>query len=376
MATLPGFGITVPDPVPQYDYRNDPMVMNADYSTVPNLSGLDLTSLGMGGAYVPPTTSTTAAAAPAAPAKSAEDLYWEQQAAYAAQDRLNKQNALIEITRNYFQQNNMAEFVAGMEKYVRMGYSGDEIMVLLSNDKDYQAAWQKRFSGNALRKQNGLAELLPASYIELEQGYKQLYLKYGVPSTLFDSPDDFAALIGNDVSAVEVNDRLGMAARYLNYAGNAEVKEQLRSIYNMTDGEMMAYVLDPKRTQSYLESETRRNFNRANVGGAAATQGIQLASEFRDEIADLYSSQNTDNSFGDASQRFGVVAQESPLYQRLGALSGVEADANELVREQFDMTGGSAVTTKKRGLASQERARFSGSSGLGSTSLSAGQRAQ
>lgn len=324
---------------------------------------------GTGGGAPPPPSAPP-------PGPSAEDLYWKQMADYAAQDRTNKQNALIEITRNYFAQNNMAEFIAGMEKYVRMGYSGDEVMIMLSNDAQYQAAWQKRFSGNALRKQNGLAELLPASYLQLEQGYKQLYLKYGVPSTLFDSPDDFANLIGNDVSVVEVNDRLGMAARYINYAGNAEVKKQLQDIYNMTDGELMAYVLDPKRTQSYLESETRRNFNRANVGGAAATQGVQLASEFRDEIADLYSSQNTDASFGDANQRFGVVAQESPLYQRLGALSGVEANANELVREQFDMAGGAAVGTKKKGLASQERARFSGQSGLGSTALSAGQRAQ
>lgn len=331
-----------------------------------------------------PISSSAPPAAPAAPAggpppppaKSAEDLYWEQMAGYAAADRANQQNALIEITRNYFKQNGMEAFIAGMEKYVRMGYTGDEIMVMLGNDKEYQEAWQKRFAGNALRKQNGLAELLPASYLELEQGYKQQYLKYGVPATLFDSPDDFAALIGRDVSVVEVSDRLGMASRYVNYAGNAEVKKQLQDIYDMTDGEMMAYILDPKRTQAYLESETRRNFNRANVGGAAATQGVQLASDFRNEIADLYTSQGTDASFGDANTRFAAVAQESPLYQRLGALSGEVADARELVREQFDMAGGSAVTTKKRGLASQERARFSGQSGLGNTSLSAGQRAQ
>jgi hypothetical protein len=324
----------------------------------------------------PAPTPGPAAPPPPQTGPSAEDQYWDWRKQQELAQIQQQQNQLIEITKNYFRQNGMEAFIAAMEKYVRAGYDGDSIMVMIRNDPEYRAAWDKRFAGNAARTAKGLTELLPAQYIEMEQGYKQLFLRYGVPTTLFDTPDDFAALIGNDVSAVEVNDRLAMASNYVNYSGNEEVKRQLRDLYGLTDGEMMAYVLDPTRTQDYLASESRRNMNRANVGGAAVTQGVGITAAFRDEIAKAYDSMGTDASFADASNKFGNVAAESPLYARLGALSAVEATSDELIREQFTMAGGAGVANKKRGLASQERARFSGQSGLGSTSLSAGRRAQ
>lgn len=350
------------------------------YNPVTQQYGTTWTTSGPMSSSAPPAAPATPGAAtpPPAAGPSAEDLYWQQMADYAAQDRANQQNQLIEVTKRFFKETGMEAFIAGMEKYVRAGYTGDSLMVMLANDKDYQEAWAKRFAGNAIRKANGLSELLPASYVAMEQGYKQLYQRYGVPATLFDDPSDFADLIGKDVAVTEVNDRLSMASQYVNYSGNAAVRQQLRDLYDMTDGEMMAYVLDPKRTEDYLQSESRRNFNRANVGGAAATAGVTLAADFRDEIAGLYTSIDSSytSTYGDASGKFAAVARDTPGYQRLGALSGVAASADELIREQFDMAGGGAVANKKLGLASAERARFSGQSAVGSTSLSAGRRAQ
>jgi hypothetical protein len=272
----------------------------------------------------------------------------------------------------------MEAFINGMEKYVRAGYSGEDIMVMLKNDAEYKDAWATRFAGNAERVKNGLAELLPASYIAMEQGYKQAMLRHQMPATLFDDPADFASLIANDVSAVEVNDRLQKASDYTNYSGNAEVKRQLRELYGMTDAEMTAYVLDPKKTMSYLDSESRRNLNRANVGGAAATQGVGIQNLLRDEIGGYYDSVNSSytSTFADSTTKFGKVAEQTPAYQRLGALSSEVATADELVREQFNLTGAADVAVKKKGLASQERARFAGQSGLGASSLSAGRAAQ
>jgi hypothetical protein len=43
---------------------------------------------------------------------------------------------------------------------------------------------------------------------------------------------------------------------------------------------------------------------------------------------------------------------------------------DDLVKEQFGMAGGTDVTAKKKKLASQERAAFSGSSGIAQGSLS------
>lgn len=333
---------------------------------------------GYGAGVNPDGTWAKPAAADDTPASTAQDDYWKAKAKAESDYADAQKNQLIATARNYFQQNGMGDFIAAMEKYVTAGYEGDSIMVMIHNDPAYKAAWDKRFAGNATRIKNGLSELLPAEYVSLEQTYKGLLLQYGAPTTLFDDPTDFADLIGKDVSATEMNDRLTKASDYINYEGNADVKQQLRDIYDMTDNEMFAYVLDQTKTADYLNSESRRNLNRANVGGAAATQGVQLTTDFRDEIAGMYTSVNSPytSTFSDSSAKFGTVAQQQPLYKRLGQLSSVAATSNELVREQFGLAGGADVTNKKKGLASQERARFAGQSGLSATALSAGRKAQ
>lgn len=327
-------------------------------------------------AATPQPAGPSAADLAAQAAANSEQAYWDQQKAYAEQARQAQQNQLLAVTKAFFERAGMAEFLAGMEKWVRAGYEGDSVMVMLANDPDYKAAWDKRFAGNLIRREKGLSELLPADYVEMEQGYKSLMLKWGAPATLFDSNDDFAELIGKDVSVTEANDRLAEASGYVNYQGNENVRGQLRDIYGMEDNEMFAYVLDSDRTLDYLQSESRRNLNRANVGGAAATQGVSISQQFRDEIAKMYESASAANAFSDANSKFGQVAAEAPLYTRLGALSSEVATSDELVRDQFAMAGGENVGNKKKALASQERSRFSGQSGLGSTSLSAGRRAQ
>lgn len=287
-------------------------------------------------------------------------------------------NRLVETMRAYFNDNGMGQFVTAMEKYVRLGYEGDSLWVVIKGDPEYQAAWNTRFVANATRKAKGLSELLPSTYVQLEQSYKQLMIKHGVPSTLFDSPDDFAELIGNDVSPVEVNDRLQYASDYINFSGNENVKAQLRSEYGLSDSEMAAYMLDTNRTLQYLSSESRRNMNRANVGGAAMTQGVDIGKTLRDEIAAMFEASGGSgmDTFASSNSRFADVNVQQPAYARLGALSGVAATTEELVREQFDLSGAADVTEKKKTLASQERARFGGSSGLTRTSLSAGRQAR
>jgi hypothetical protein len=49
----------------------------------------------------------------------------------------------------------------------------------------------------------------------------------------------------------------------------------------------------------------------------------------------------------------------------------VQTSTDELVQETFGLGGGAEATTKKRKLASRERAAFAGSSALGQSSLSA-----
>lgn len=282
---------------------------------------------------------------------------------------------LIAALRGFMQTNGMGALLGAMEKYVRAGYTGDAIWVMVREDPEYQAAYAARFAANSERAKLGLAELSPATYIELEQGYKTVMLNRNMPRGLFDSQDDFTRLIARDVSVNEVAARLDTALEYVNFDGNSAVKQQLRDIYGMSDGEMAAYVLDPDRTLDYVQRESNRAQRRAAVGGAAVNTGIGVTAGVRDQISDVLSP-TWQTAYTQATQGFTAVATEAPQYQRLAKMSGLEGTTDELATEQFGLAGAAGVTAKKKTLASQERARFAGSSGLGSTSLSAGRRAQ
>jgi len=299
----------------------------------------------------------------------------DTRSAYDAQrDFLNeqetrRQNNLIATTRQMMNKNGMGALVNAMEKYVRKGYSGDDLWVMVSNDPEYKAAYNERFAANARRAAASLPQLLPATYIELEQGYRTAMMNRGMPEGLFDSQDDFTDLIAKDISVNEVGDRLDLALDYINFEGNVEVKKELREIYGMSDGEMAAYVIDPTKTADYLTRESGNRFRQAGVGGAAENSKVSLAGDLRDEIASMYGASTWETTFADSQQKFTSVAEQQPLYKRLGLLSDAETSSDDLVREQFNTAGAAEAAAKKSKLASQERARFGGRSALSKASL-------
>ena len=314
-----------------------------------------------GGDTTPDTTTDTSSG----DTRSAYDAQMD----FMNSQETRRQDNLIATTRQMMTQNGMGELVAAMEKYVRKGYSGDDLWVMVSNDPEYNAAYNKRFAANARRAAAGLPQLLPATYIELEQGYRTAMMNRGMPEGLFDSQDDFTDLIAKDISVNEVEDRLDLALDYINFEGNAGVKKELREIYGMTDGEMAAYVVDPTKTADYLTRESGRRFRQASVGGAAENSKVSLADDLRDEIATMYGGSTWQTTFSDSQQKFTSVAEQQPLYKRLGLLSNVETSSDDLVKEQFNTAGAAEAASKKSRLASQERARFGGRSALSKTSL-------
>ena len=294
---------------------------------------------------------------------------YDAQMDYLREQEIARQNNLINTMRVFMGENGMSALMDGMVKYVKQGYTGDQLWIMVSNDDAYKAEYNKRFAANEERAKKGLSRLLPATYIELEKGYRSAMMSRGMPEGLFDENEDFTNLIANDVSVVEVEGRLDTALDYINFEGNSAVKSELREIYGLTDGEMAAYVLDPDRTLDYLERESKSSMRKAAVGGSATNAGTDLSDSLRDEIANMYGGSSWERTFTDTSSGFTTVAQETPLYNRLALLSDTEASSDDLVKGQFNLAGAAEAKTKKKKLASQERARFSGSSGISKTSL-------
>jgi hypothetical protein len=144
-----------------------------------------------------------------------------------------------------------------------------------------QPAYQKRFAGNAARLKKGLSELDPASYIGLENQFRQTLQSNGLPANFYDQTDDFQALIEGDVSPSELNERVQQGYRAVADADPA-VKEQMKNLYGIGEGELAAYFLDPKRTAPLLTRQAQA----ASIAARGLEQGgIQLSGAFAEDLA-------------------------------------------------------------------------------------------
>jgi hypothetical protein len=144
-----------------------------------------------------------------------------------------------------------------------------------------QPAYQKRFAGNAARLKKGLSELDPASYIGLENQFRQTLQSNGLPANFYDQSEDFQALIEGDVSPSELNERVQQGYRAVADADPA-VKEQMKNLYGVDEGQLAAYFLDPKRTAPLLSRQAQA----ANIAARGLEQGgIQLTGAFAENLA-------------------------------------------------------------------------------------------
>jgi hypothetical protein len=144
-----------------------------------------------------------------------------------------------------------------------------------------QPAYQKRFAGNAARLKKGLSELDPGSYIGLENQYRETLRANGLPANFYDQSEDFQSLIEGDVSNSELNERVQQGYRAVADADPA-VKEQMRNLYGVSEGQLAAYFLDPQRTAPLLTRQAQA----ASIAARGLEQGgIQLTGAFAEDLA-------------------------------------------------------------------------------------------
>lgn len=149
----------------------------------------------------------------------------------------------------------------------------DQLSTFIDSNADAQALMKERFKGNDLRVANGLRPLKPSEYIDQEQAYIDRLKNNGMPVGFYDSPGDLAKLIGNDVGAVEFDARLRQGYQAAVNAPQS-VKQQLQSIYGVTDSDLAAYFLDPTRATDVLGRKKNANlFGRQIQAAEIAAQG-------------------------------------------------------------------------------------------------------
>jgi hypothetical protein len=251
----------------------------------------------------------------------------------------------------------LGSLVEPLRDLVQNGVSGEEFTLRLRETEPYK----KRFSANADRIAKGLTALSEGEYLAKEDQYQNVMRNYGLPASYYAKDSlgkqaGFEKLLANDVSSVELEERLVQAKdRVIN--ANPEVAQALRAYYpGITEGNILAYVLDPVNALKDIQ----RGIAIAEIGGAALAQGLTAGMSRAEELAGLGITK------AQAQAGYADVAQMAPRGSQLSAIYGEEAyGQSQAEAEVFNTAGAAEAAKKRKKLTGLETAAFSGSSGVG-----------
>jgi hypothetical protein len=227
-------------------------------------------------------------------------------------------------------------------------------------------AYQTRFSANDARIKAGLSALSPAEYLAKEDAYQNLMRNYGLPASyytpgLYGKQEGFDKLLANDVSAVELEDRI-MTAQDRVINANPEVTAALKQFYpDITNSDILAYTLNPANGLK----DIKRKVTAAEIGGAALSQtglttSLARAEELQRYGVDKEAATAGYSAIGDSLQRGSQLAAiygESPYTQ---------ATAES---EVFKLSGQQEARKQRQKVTGLEKAAFGGQTGITSGAL-------
>ena len=261
-----------------------------------------------------------------------------------------------------FSRYGLEALVTPLQDLIKQGLSGPEFQIALRNTD----AYQKRFAGNTDRIKKGLTALSPAEYLALEDGYQNIMRNYGLPASYYakdslGTQEGFNKLIANDVSALELEDRIVTAQKRVLDAA-PEVTTALKQFYpDITNGDILAYTLNPEKGLT----EIKRKITAAEIGGAAIGAGL-----------------TTSLTDAEYLRRYGVTAESAKQgYSAIGGglergrqLASIyqQPDYTQAVAEEevFNLPGQTEAQQKRKKIIGLEKATFGGQTGVSSGALS------
>jgi len=272
-----------------------------------------------------------------------------------------ERQSAYDLLYSQFAQYGLQTLVEPLKNLIQEGVSPSEFTIRL-RDTD---AYKKRFAANATRINQGLRALSEAEYIGLEDQYQDIMRRYGMPESYYKKGDlgtqaGFEKFIGFDVSPVELEDRIQTAQSRV-FDANPEVAATLKQFYpGITNGDVLAYVLDPKSALP----ELKRKITAAEIGAGAKIAGLTTGLERATELA----------SYGvtkeQAQQGFQTIADILPRGGQLASIYGEPAYTQTTAEQEvFGLAGATEAAKQRRKLTSLEQASFSGTSGMAGTAL-------
>jgi len=225
-----------------------------------------------------------------------------------------------------------------------------------------QPAYKTRFPGmDALRKAGRV--ISEKEYSSIENAMMQTARFFDLPKGFYDGSEDFGNLIGKQVSAKEYQDRLQIGqdlARTL----NSGIKTQLLNLYNVGEGDLTAYVLDPDKALSLIQKQAKAA-TFVSLGRAA---GFGLPSITAGQAENIVATEPyaklTESQMQTKLGQAGELLKEQ---QRLSQIEGMTYSEQEALDAVISGDTKAVLASQQR--AQREIARFSSRGGITGSSL-------
>ena len=275
---------------------------------------------------------------------------------YLDNKRSNRQSA-FDLLYEQFSSYGLGSLVEPLRGLIQdPSVSASEFTIKLRQSDPYK----KRFAANQKRIERGLAAVSEAEYLGLEDQYQNIMRNYGLPESFYrkdtiGTQKGFEDLIGFDVSAAELEDRIQQASTRVTNAA-PEVKRALMEFYpGITEGDILGYVLNPENALS----EIRRKISAAEIGAGAMQAGLRSTVGRAEELA-----------------RFGITAEQARSgfqqiaggVQRGSQLAAIyqETPYGQETAEQevFGITGAPEARRRRQRIIKSEEAAFGGTTGI------------
>ena len=285
-----------------------------------------------------------------------QDFYAGQAAAAKAANKAEARAELEAWLNTFFDASRDKDTISAMMQFVDGELTNDTPTSAIMLNIRKQPFYQQRFAGNEGLRKAGLAELNPAEYLQAESTYAEIMARGNVGDLA--NRQNFAALIGGQVSAIEFQDRVTNVYQRIKNADSAlkDEMQRLGQLGNLTASDFASALLMGKEGAESL----KRKIATAEVSTEFTLRGAQSAIG-AEELAKLGVSREQAR----AGAEYAVKGT-----QRLGQLADIyQADKTGIQSELESEAFKGLASERRKKLTQQESAAFSGSSGTGTPSL-------
>ena len=190
-------------------------------------------------------------------------------------------------------------------------------------------------------------------YISYRNTVTEAAQRYGINDSLL-TKSKIADYIGNRVSAAEISDRMSQAATAV-ATTPAETLSILRDYYNVQNGDLISFYLDPATT----EAELQKRYTAARIGTEAYRQEFGIDVQTAENLAQRgITPDEAARGFGQASRQSVFMLGRGETISReglIGAQFGDQQSAQQLERIAGSRVGefqrGGSFTATREGIA-------------------------